>query len=1278
MPRFAPCHCCSRTSLSFLLLLIGGLTRVIPAAEPVFQADGSMVCGPLKLDLDSGGTILVSAEDGGRQTIHLSQGWRARPNSWFTAGNLTDREIKLDPAGRSKFLTGKLPGATPEECVPITWGYALRDDGKVRVSLVYQTERPIQELLALANIHSHTPRGQLAGGEAQVDDQHLPLPVAAGAEHGRSLFSGQARQIALLSAHQAGGLVYQPATVDHIELKDQNVTIRPPVIELCFFPRDNRVEFDLDFSRLPVRVASDETYGGVDFWAAGRLRLPRYGLCRNLVQNPGFEEDFHYWQDDTLGRMTESRLGEYYEITTENPYRGQRCVCLRGEKDQNPAGVSTFAIPVETGRAYTVSFYAKGDRKGRVLNLCTRTSDWPIFPIQKNFALTTDWQRYSVGLTAPNGVLTLAFALPKPAEDCQAWLDAVQLEAGDLTEYTEKPLAVALLTAERNNCVEPGQKFSARLRLSGEPQARGEVKIQVTDLFGQPVGAHPQPFALDAQGSAELPLEWAEELGNGLFILETEYKLAAGFAGRDYFRLARFPFLHQQHKHKRLFAVGFGDSRQGGWERRLAHWERAGMGSFVDFGNIHPPQFLQLLAAHDIAPLVSIFQHSEKIGERNLKDDFELDEAGLAEVERYARETAAAHPQITHWKTINEPGWKYQSDPETMKKFVRMLAATARGIRAGNPQAIILSPDPANMYRGAGIRWMDTFLNAGGRDVCDIIGIHPYRPRPEEPDLDADTAEFLKMLAGHGYTGDVWFSEGIYHQNYQLPAYNLNVHAACSTDHFRAGTFSYHLGWGEKVCAAYTARSWLVGLKYGDRIKMQVDWGYHRNSRLDLDGLPGAALFASNTLGNLLGDSSFLRDVGLGEFIRCYVFADAHGRTVAALWNYRPDVDQGQAEGDALEFSGLPAGTELIGLDGAAKEFVGRLQLGPSPCFLRAPDADREKFLAALLAGRVVSGNASIWRAGVKFLSPQAAELTVDNLLSRPLNGKLSVTVDGESQFAEAVELPAAESWRRNLTVPPPGAGLQPLTIELKFAPEGQNAELHETLTLERLLVHPAPVAPKIDGDLSDWPATSRLEQPHRLKTWAPSRKEQAQYPTPLVWRDASDLSADLYLAWDREFLYVGLRVRDDRFDPAAAGTPAWQGDSVQIYFDGWGDARTRRAKGYGSDDQSLTVWPDPAGAKVIRDLAPEQQLGFLKTGPAPAVQVACRRNEQTRETVYELAFPRSEIPPVNLQAGGSFGFAVLINDRDGDYRKQGLTLTPAGTEPFMRPDLYPLLMLVE
>lgn len=52
-------------------------------------------------------------------------------------------------------------------------------------------------------------------------------------------------------------------------------------------------------------------------------------------------------------------------------------------------------------------------------------------------------------------------------------------------------------------------------------------------------------------------------------------------------------------------------------------------------------------------------------------------------------------------------------------------------------------------------------------------------------------------------------------------------------------------------------------------------------------------------------------------------------------------------------------------------------------------------------------------------------------------------------------------------------------------------------------------------------------------------------------------------------------------------------------------------------------------------------------------------------------SFPPAALPQIALRPGHVLGLSLLINDDDGQGRKQGLTLGPAGSEPHGRPWLW-------
>jgi len=235
----------------------------------------------------------------------------------------------------------------------------------------------------------------------------------------------------------------------------------------------------------------------------------------------------------------------------------------------------------------------------------------------------------------------------------------------------------------------------------------------------------------------------------------------------------------------------------------------------------------------------------------------------------------------------------------------------------------------------------------------------------------------------------------------------------------------------------------------------------------------------------------------------------------------------------------------------------------------------------------------------------------------------------------------------------------------MEFAPEGsaepEKAEASFEYFVSRQAALKDAKALKIDR-LYEWPPDAGMLAKSKDLKLAPYGGEK-------------DLSAQIKTSWDKSFFNIEIAVKDDKLFTMDSWQDAWKGDSIQLYFDSWGDARAKTLKGYDSNDQTYDVWfsGKDGSCQVFRRVAPEQQLAFTKQGLVKDAKSSFRKTEDGY--VVEISFPVKELAPIRFENGSSFGFAALVNDNDGDYRKRALGMTP-GKEPHLNPDLYPLLIL--
>ena len=272
----------------------------------------------------------------------------------------------------------------------------------------------------------------------------------------------------------------------------------------------------------------------------------------------------------------------------------------------------------------------------------------------------------------------------------------------------------------------------------------------------------------------------------------------------------------------------------------------------------------------------------------------------LADFQNICKIKAQNRPWNTIWWFCGEsnPGCEpLESVPDAFAKF---LLATCKGIKQGNPQAkVLIEGGPWNMSPTLGTAWVERYIQDTKRIDPTIhfdgAACHHYRNFPENPDLDSDVAAFLAMLDRNGCGNwPFYINEGGEYCPFDIPEEGISPYVVHSANAWYMGPLSYHCGRSERICAAFTARNWLVALKYQDRVACMEDFTTP-NRYVDIDFTPRPYDKIPNTLGRLLGNASFDRDIPFAPNCRGYLFTeDATGAPIAVVWGYKESVDRWQ------------------------------------------------------------------------------------------------------------------------------------------------------------------------------------------------------------------------------------------------------------------------------------------------------------------------------------------------------------------------------------------------
>jgi hypothetical protein len=148
-------------------------------------------------------------------------------------------------------------------------------------------------------------------------------------------------------------------------------------------------------------------------------------------------------------------------------------------------------------------------------------------------------------------------------------------------------------------------------------------------------------------------------------------------------------------------------------------------------------------------------------------------------------------------------------------------------------------------------------------------------------------------------------------------------------------------------------------------------------------------------------------------------------------------------------------------------------------------------------------------------------------------------------------------------------------------------------------------------------------------------------------WAGAGDLSGEVMLGWDEDYLYLAVRIVDDVYSQNSTGRDIYLGDSLEILLDRdlSGDFASQALN---TDDYQLGISPGNPG---IGD-SPSAYLWYPqdKAGRRNAVEIAAAPSSDGGY-ILEAAIPWS-VFGINPSRGQRYGFAISLSDNDRPGRE--------------------------
>ena len=202
-------------------------------------------------------------------------------------------------------------------------------------------------------------------------------------------------------------------------------------------------------------------------------------------------------------------------------------------------------------------------------------------------------------------------------------------------------------------------------------------------------------------------------------------------------------------------------------------------------------------------------------------------------------------------------------------------------------------------------------------------------------------------------------------------------------------------------------------------------------------------------------------------------------------------------------------------------------------------------------------------------------------------------------------------------TAVPPTATAIPPTATIPFSRVGPVARAYFM-----------PTPPVIDGDWNDLPKSS--EEPARFVVFGKAN-----------WKGNEDLSASFRVGWDNSYLYLGVKVNDDRYVQESSGKDLYKGDSIEILF----DANVRGdyyVQALSADDYQLGI--SPGNPTVGKNMEAYLWYPASQAGTRTDIKMAAISSPGTYRVEIAIPWTLFGTTPTN---GMHFGFAVSASDND-------------------------------
>lgn len=583
-------------------------------------------------------------------------------------------------------------------------------------------------------------------------------------------------------------------------------------------------------------------------------------------------------------------------------------------------GVAFNRVELKRDHKYTVSVWMKADRPGIKATLyCGETTwggeEWDAFPV------TTEWKRYHIPFYTSDfkksGYYLTWAGLSSQCKEGSLWIDAVQLEEGDLSDFqpaTGAEYGVESTSPEklfenggpcgavlhvRNNGKTPlTENVSYVIKDYWEQVARsGVVAVNVppettasypVDLGKLPIGYYRGYFT--APGGVTKELIFGTYEPQPLVPLPDDWPLAChndpaplvrklGFGSVRAFDIFEFSEVAPE---KGTFDFARSD-------KMVDQAEKSGLTIMPILGDFRWPSY---------SPQPPVPVYAQESVKDNVVQGSTVRMAWptIAAWKDYVRGVTSHYKgKITYWEILNEPNLEM-----TAPQYVPYLQAAYEAAKEGDPDCKIVGVCATSDSTGKPDDFTQGVLDLGASKFFDLLSVHLYHTNPPETTLDVGSDKLIQkwrqtLKDKYGKDTSVWDTEKSYSAR-ELGYSSLKNYVPveyCDEPQFLIDTFRHKAEYliRETLLDAVAGGSgrfyWFGVFDYEASFITIRSFQPYGLDHTEFDQSPCPELIAANGLARVLdGMSHPFRQLTPSDSTRACVFTGDKG-SVAALWDWK-------------------------------------------------------------------------------------------------------------------------------------------------------------------------------------------------------------------------------------------------------------------------------------------------------------------------------------------------------------------------------------------------------